>query len=155
MAEPVRRRVAHGIVHRQGPRVEPRKHLAEVLGDPGDVGHDLGVVAARFEVRAIEASEDRDPFAAARDDERRVPGDIRADDDVERRIVVRGALAAEDKPRIDAQFAEDFGHLLELRFDHRVLHRRSPCHLTSMRMLSEWLVNSGAYMHWISAMPLW
>ncbi len=28
-------------------------------------------------------------------------------------------------------------------------------HLTSSIRLSEWLLNSGAYMHWISAMPVW
>ncbi len=28
-------------------------------------------------------------------------------------------------------------------------------HFTSIGMLSEWLLNSGAYMHWISATPLW
>jgi hypothetical protein len=27
-------------------------------------------------------------------------------------------------------------------------------HRTSRARLSEWLVNSGAYMHWISAMPV-
>ena len=27
-------------------------------------------------------------------------------------------------------------------------------HRTSSARLSEWLVNSGAYMHWISAMPV-
>ena len=36
----------------------------------------------------------------------------------------------------------------------------SPCrdgfrYRTSIAILSEWLLNSGAYMHWISAMPLW
>ena len=28
-------------------------------------------------------------------------------------------------------------------------------YLTSSGRLSEWLLNSGAYMHWISAMPVW
>jgi hypothetical protein len=28
-------------------------------------------------------------------------------------------------------------------------------YLTSKAKLSEWLLNSGAYMHWISAMPVW
>jgi len=28
-------------------------------------------------------------------------------------------------------------------------------YFTSTSMLSEWLLNSGAYMHWISAMPVW
>jgi len=28
-------------------------------------------------------------------------------------------------------------------------------HLRASRKLSEWLLNSGAYMHWISAMPVW
>jgi len=32
---------------------------------------------------------------------------------------------------------------------------KSTAHFTSSAMLSEWLLNSGAYMHWISAMPVW
>ncbi len=33
--------------------------------------------------------------------------------------------------------------------------RRSPSYFTSNNRLSEWLWNSGAYMHWMPATPVW
>jgi len=35
------------------------------------------------------------------------------------------------------------------------LHSELVSYFTSKAKLSEWLLNSGAYMHWISAMPVW
>jgi hypothetical protein len=57
------------------------------------------------------------------------------------------SLLIEKRGRKRFQFLLNLRHLRNLRF--------SAAHFTLSGMLSECELNSGAYMHWISATPVW
>ncbi len=120
MRDAVRRGVVHREIDRDPLRVESQEDLAQVVRDAADVGHDLGVVAVRLDVRLVEAADDRDAIAAPREDERGVPGDVRAHDEVERGVVHRGALAREEQPGVQSQLVEDLRDLLDLLADQGI-----------------------------------
>jgi hypothetical protein len=62
-----------------------------------------------------------------------------------------GSTCAREKLERLTPHAEDVGAWL-LRYAHTML--RDVDYFTSRLKLSEWLLNSGAYMHWIVAMPV-
>ena len=57
----------------------------------------------------------------------------------------------------DKSDQEAYFHVFCLRtsFQWYSSRRYTPIYLTSSSTLPEWLLNSGAYMHWTCAMPLW
>jgi hypothetical protein len=112
--------IVHGVVHRDPPGIEPCQDFAQIVRDAADVRDDLGEMTVRLDVRLVEAADDRDPIAAAREEERGVPGHVRADDQVERRVVQVRALAREDHPAIESQLVENPGDLLDLLADQGI-----------------------------------
>ncbi len=100
-------------------RVEALDRLPENGPDALVVGHDLGVGADLLDARRVEASDDRDPFARAGEEERALPGAARAHDEVEARVRREHRFVDEREPEIDPVLVEDRGHLVELLADER------------------------------------
>ena len=87
--------------------------VAERRPDALVVGDDL-VRADLLDVRRVEAADDRDPLPARGDEERSLPGAVRAGDQVEARIAREQRLAHEREPEVDVLLAEDPDRLVEL-----------------------------------------
>ena len=111
--EPVGGRVALGVVDRDRLWRESFDGRTEVRPDALVVADHL-VCAERFDARCVETSDDRDALAGARDEERALPGAVRAGDQVETRVGREQRLADEREPEVDVLLLEDPDGLLEL-----------------------------------------
>ena len=113
VGEAVGCRVAGRVVERDRPRREPLDRLAEGGADALVVTDDL-VGADLLDARRVETSDDGDPLAARRHEERALPRAVHARDEVEAGITGERRLADEGQPEVDVVLAEDLRRLAEL-----------------------------------------
>ena len=116
MRQPVRRRVARGVVERDRPRGETLDGSEQRRLDALVVADD--VVATRLlDARRVEAADDRDPFAGCRDEKGALPRAVHPGDEVEAGVARQRRLTNEGQPEVDVLLAENAGRLLELLLD--------------------------------------
>ena len=116
MRQAVGRGVAVGVVERDRARREPLDGLDERGPDALVVADDF-VRADLLDAWRVEATDDRRPLAAGRDQERARPRAVRPRDQLEARIARKQRLADERQPEIDVLLAQDLGSLVELLLD--------------------------------------
>jgi hypothetical protein len=115
--EPVGRRVARRVVDCDRLRVEALDGFAEGGAHALVVCLDFGVGADRFEAGRVEAPDDRDPLARTGKQERALPREVGADDELDARVGCDLRLVNEREPEIDAVLLEDRRRLVEFLAD--------------------------------------
>ena len=85
------------------------------------VGDHVAIRTEVAEVRGVEAADDGDPLAVRGDEERALPGAVRAGDEVEARVFREQRLAGEREPEIDLVLAKDALGLVELLVNEGLL----------------------------------
>ena len=128
MREAVRGRVARRVVERNRRGSKPLDRRPQPGPNALVVRHDLGVRTQLLDARCVVAPDDRHPLARAREQERALPGAVRAGDEVEARIPREERLADERQPEIDALLLEDRRRLVELLAHER----RRRCHAQTL-----------------------
>ena len=130
MGEPVCGRVAGRVVERDRLRIEPLDRLTQNRADTFVVGDDVGVAPGLHDARRVEAPDDRLPLARAGEQERALPGAVRADDQLDARVGCDLRLVDEREPEVDVVLLQDRGHLVELLADERRFVTHGPNDLT-------------------------
>ena len=120
VGEAVRSGVGGRVVERD--RAGSSRSIAAAAGG-GDalvVGDDLAVGIEVADGGCVEASDDGDALAVRSDEERALPGAVRAGDQVEARVLRQQRLAHEREPEVDVLLPEDLRRLVELLVDEHV-----------------------------------
>jgi hypothetical protein len=117
VGKPVGRGIARRVVDRDLLRVEALDRLAERGADALVVRLDFRVRPDRFEAGRVEAPDDRDSLARTGKQERALPREVSADDELDARVGCDLRLVNEREPEIDPVLFEDRRRLVELLAD--------------------------------------
>ena len=124
MGETVGGGVAERVVDGDLPRVEVAQRRSQHGLEALVVGEDGVEEAMIAQGRAVRPADDGDALAGARDEESALPGDVVAENQLERGVGRLGGLAGEGQPAIDVLLFEDAYRLFDLLALNGNVHER-------------------------------